>query len=151
QRYRYEPAGFDLRRELYRILGVDLTDVPGISSVTAHTILREGRTDVSRLRNASAVPSLLRLCPERQINGGRVLDTMSRRVRSRVALALRLGANSVEHASNYLGEFFRRITRERGKAQAITATLGVGMSETERGWSSGAGNVSDNEVKSTAI
>src|SRR5262245_33943871 len=40
----------------------------------------------------------------------------------RVALALRLGAYSLHHANNYLGEFFRRITRKLGKAQAIIAT-----------------------------
>ena len=37
-------------------------------------------------------------------------------------MALRLGAYSLHHANNYLGEFFRRITRKLGKAQAITAT-----------------------------
>ena len=30
QRGRYEPKGFDLRTELYRIFGIDLTNVPGI-------------------------------------------------------------------------------------------------------------------------
>src|SRR5262245_16859396 len=66
--------------------------------------------------------SWLGLCPERQISGGKVLYTKSRRVRNRVALALRLGAYSLHHANNYLGEFFRRITRKLGKPQAITAT-----------------------------
>ena len=41
QRQRYEPTSFDLRSELYRIFGVDLTEVPGISGVTAQTILCE--------------------------------------------------------------------------------------------------------------
>ena len=41
QRQHYEPKTFDLRTELHRIFGVDLTDVPGISAVTAHTILCE--------------------------------------------------------------------------------------------------------------
>jgi transposase len=122
QRRHYEPATFDLRGELYRILGVDLTDVPGISAVTAHTILCEIGTDVSQFRNASAFASWLGLCPDRQISGGRVLYTKSRRVRNRLALALRMGANSLHHANNYLGEFFRRITRKLGKPQAITAT-----------------------------
>ena len=122
QRRHYEPATFDLRGELYRILGVDLTDVPGISAVTAHTILCEIGTNVSQFRNASAFASWLGLCPDRQISGGRVLYTKSRRVRNRLALALRMGANSLHHANNYLGEFFRRITRKRGKPQAITAT-----------------------------
>jgi len=122
QRRHYEPATFDLRGELYRILGVDLTDVPGISAATAHTILCEIGTDVSQFRNASAFASWLGLCPDRQISGGRVLYTKSRRVRNRLALALRMGANSLHHANNYLGEFFRRITRRLGKPQAITAT-----------------------------
>jgi transposase len=122
QRHHYEPKSFDLRAELYRIFGVDLTDVPGISAVTAHTILCEIGTDVSRFQNASAFASWLGLCPEQQISGGRVLYTKSRRVRNRVALALRMGANSLHHANNYLGEFFRRIVRRLGKPQAITAT-----------------------------
>ena len=51
QRRRYEPRTFDLRGELYRIFGVDLTNVPGISAITAQTILCEIGTDVFRFRN----------------------------------------------------------------------------------------------------
>lgn len=122
QRRRYQPKTFDLRGELYRIFGVDLTNVPGISAITAQTILCEIGTDVSRFRNASAFASWLGLCPENKISGGKVLYTKSRRVRSRVATALRMAANSLHHAKDYLGEFFRRITRKLGKPQAITAT-----------------------------
>jgi hypothetical protein len=57
QRRRYEPKTFDLRGELYRIFGVDLTNVPGISAITAQTILCEIGTDVSRFCNASAFAS----------------------------------------------------------------------------------------------
>ena len=51
-----------------------------------------------------------------------MLFTKSRRVRSRVATALRMGAQSLHHAKDYLGEFLRRITRKLGKPQAVTAT-----------------------------
>lgn len=112
KRPRYEPKSFDLRSELYRIFGVDLTDVPGVSAITAQTILCEIGTD------ASAFASWLGLCPEKKISGGKVLYTKSRRVRSRVATALRMGAHSLHHAKDYLGEFFRRITRKLGKPQA---------------------------------
>ena len=122
QRRRYEPKVFDLRAELYRIFGVDLTNVPGISAITAQTILCEIGTDVSKFRNASAFASWLGLCPENKISGGKVLYTKSRRVRSRVATALRMGAHSLHDAKDYLGEFFRRITRKLGKPQAVTAT-----------------------------
>jgi len=118
----YEPRTFDLRGELYRVFGVDLTNVPGISALTAQTILCEIGTDVSRFRNASAFASWLGLCPEKKVSGGKVLFTKSRRVRSRVATALRMCAQSLHHAKDYLGEFFRRITRKLGRPQAITAT-----------------------------
>jgi hypothetical protein len=54
QRQHYEPTSFDLRGELYRIFGVDLTEVPGIGAVTAHTILCEIGPHLSAFRNASA-------------------------------------------------------------------------------------------------
>src|SRR5215471_17621912 len=121
QKQHNDPA-FDLRGELYRILGVDLTDIPGINELTAHTIISEIGTDVSRFRNASAFASWLGLCPERQVSGGKVLYTKTRPVKSRVANALRLGAHSLHHANNYLGEFFRRMRRKLGTPEAVTAT-----------------------------
>jgi transposase len=45
-----------------------------------------------------------------------------KRERSRVATALRMGAQSLHHAKDYLGEFFRRITWKFGRPEAITAT-----------------------------
>jgi hypothetical protein len=82
---------FDLSRELYRIAGVDLTDIPGVSTLTAQAILTEIGPDVSRFRNASAFASWLGLCPEKRISGGRVLSCKTRKVKSRAAIALRLG------------------------------------------------------------
>src|SRR5271169_1868975 len=115
----YEPRTFDLRAELYRVFGVDLTNVPGISALTAQTILCEVGTDVSRFRNASAFASWLGLCPEKKVSGGKVLFTKSRQVRSRVATALRMCANSLCRAKGYFGEFFRRMRAKLGTAQAI--------------------------------
>ncbi len=101
---------------------MDLTHVPGISAITAQTMLSEIGTDVSRFPNASAFASWLGLCQENKISGGKLLYSKSRRVRSRVATALRMATNSLHHAKDYFGEFFRRITRRLGKPQAITAT-----------------------------
>jgi hypothetical protein len=39
-----------------------------------------------------------------------------------VATALRMGAQSLHHAKDYVGEFSRRITLKLGRPQAITAT-----------------------------
>ena len=121
QRRRYEPRTFDLGGTLPHLRS-------GSHQCARHqcdhaqTILCEIGTDVSRFRNASAFASWLGLCPEKKISGGKVLFTKSRRVRSRVATALRMCAQSLHHAKDYLGEFFRRITRKLGRPQAITAT-----------------------------
>jgi transposase len=121
QRAGNEP-GFDLKSELFRIAGVDLTDVPGISTLTAHTILMEVETDISRFRNASAFASWLGLCPEKQVSGGKVLYTRTRKVKNRAAIALRLGAHCLYHAQNYLGDFYRKMKWRLGAPAAVTAT-----------------------------
>jgi transposase len=121
QRAGNEPT-FDLKAELFRIAGVDLTDVPGISTLTAHTILVEVGVDVSRFRNGSAFASWLGLCPEKQVSGGRVLYTRTRKVKNRAAIALRLGAHCLYHAQNYLGEFYRKMKWRLGAPEAVTAT-----------------------------
>src|SRR5215831_18756072 len=126
KRTRYQRQGndpsFDLRAELYRIAGVDLTDIPGVSAMTAQVILTEIGPDVSRFPNASAFASWLGLCPEKRISGGKLLSCKTRKVKSRAATALRLGAHSLCRAKDYFGEFFRRMRAKLGTAQAITAT-----------------------------
>jgi hypothetical protein len=121
QRQVNDPA-FDLRGELYRIAGVDLTDIPGVSTLTAQVVLTEIGPDVSRFRNASAFASWLGLCPEKRVSGGKVLSCKTRKVKSRAAIALRLGAHSLCRAKDYFGEFFRRMRAKLGTAQATTAT-----------------------------
>jgi len=121
QRQVNDPA-FDLRHELYRIAGVDLTDIPGVSTLTAQVILTEIGPDVSRFRNASAFASWLGLCPEKRVSGGKILSCKTRKVKSRAAIALRLGAHSLCRAKDYFGEFFRRLRARLGAPQATTAT-----------------------------
>ena len=111
QCYGNDPA-FDLRSELYRIAGVDLTDIPGLSAATAQVILTEIGADGSRFRNASAFASWLGLCPEKKISGGKVLSAKTRKVKNRAAMALRMEASSLYRAKGYFGEFFRAPTGE---------------------------------------
>src|SRR5260370_8581523 len=121
QRQGNDPS-FDLRGQLYRIAGVDLTDISGVSAVTAQVILTEVGPDLRRFRNASAFAWWLGLCPENRVSGGKVLSCKTRKVKSRAALALRLGANSLSRSKGYFGEFFRRIRAKLGTPQTITPT-----------------------------
>jgi transposase len=112
---------FDLRKHLYRVFGVDLTAVPGISVLTAHTILSEIGPDISKFRSASAFASWLGLCPHNDISGGRILSTKTRRVKNRAALAFRMAANALFRSQTPLGDFFRRMRAKLGAPSAITA------------------------------
>ncbi len=112
---------FDLRGHLYRIFGIDLTAVPGISVLTAHTFLAEIGPDLSKFRNASAFASWLGLCPHNDISGGKVLAVKTRRVNNRAARAFRMAANSLHQSKSWLGDYFRRMRTKLGAPKAITA------------------------------
>jgi transposase len=114
-------AHFDLRNNLYRVFGVDLTDVPGVSSLTAHVLLTEVGPDLSRFPSAAAFASWLGLCPDNRISGGKILSVRTRHVVSRLAIALRLAAQSLYSSRSYLGDYFRRIRTRLGAPAAITA------------------------------
>ena len=63
------------------------------------------------------------VCVRRSRSAEERFSTLELRpVRNRVALALRLGANSLHHADNYLGNFFRRMKRKIDRPPAVTAT-----------------------------
>jgi transposase len=117
---RNEPR-FDLRGELYRIFGVDLTQIPGINVLTAHTLLAEVGPDLSRFATASAFASWLGLCPDNRISGGKVLSVQTRIVKNRAAIALRLAAQSLHRSQSFLGNYFRRLRTKMGTPKAITA------------------------------
>jgi transposase len=113
---------FDLRGHLYRIFSVDLTEVPGISGLTAHTLLTEVGSDLSKFPNAAAFASWLGLCPDNRISGGKILSVATRKVKNRLASALRMAAQSLHRSQSYLGQYFRRMRSRLGTPAAITAT-----------------------------
>lgn len=84
-----------LREEAYRILGVDLTTIPGISVVHVQTILAELGPGISKFRSAGAFSSWMGLCPDNDISGGKVLWRGTRKVKNRIALTLRMAAQSL--------------------------------------------------------
>src|SRR5882724_4537178 len=116
---RTEPL--DLRLELYRAFGVDLTQVPGINALTAQVLLTEVGPTLGRFPTAAAFCSWLRLCPEPRISGGQVLSSKTRPTKNRAALALRLAAQALHKSQTFLGEYFRRMKARLGPPKAITA------------------------------
>lgn len=118
---RNEPH-FDARTELYRLCGVDLTQVPGLQVNTTLVLFTElGPDFVARFPTGKCFGSWLGLCPDNRITGGKIISVKTRDVKSRAALALRLAAQSLWHSKDYLGDCFRRWKARLGTPKAITA------------------------------
>jgi len=116
-----QPA-FDARTECYRVLGVDLTVVPGIETPTALVFLCElGPGCAEKFATAKHFASWLGLSPDNRITGGKVISRKTRAVKSRVATALRLAAQSLWRAQNYFGDLYRRWKARLGNPKAVTA------------------------------
>jgi transposase len=111
----------DLRTELYRILGTDLTQVPGFQVSNVCALLAELGPDLKAFPDADHFVSWLGLCPNPQISGGKVLRRGTRHVKHRVATIFRIAAQTLHHNKSALGEFYRRQRSKLGAPKAITA------------------------------
>jgi len=121
QRAQGNAPKFDLRTELHRVTGVDLTRIDGIDVLNAHTILMEVGWDMSRFPTEGHFASWLGLCPNNRISGDKVLGRSTKRVPSRAAKAFRLAANALLRSDSYLGAQYRRLRSRLGAPKAITA------------------------------
>lgn len=113
---------FDLRSHLYRIFGTDLTQIDGISVLTAHVLFSEIGPDVAKFPSANHFCSWLGLCPNNKISGGKILSSKTRPGSGRAAQALRLAAQALWKSQSYLGHYYRRMRARHGTPKAITAT-----------------------------
>jgi transposase len=114
--------GFDVRKALYYVVGLDLTEIEGFSELTALTVISEIGAGVSQFATVKKFCSWLGLCPNWKKTGGRVKSSRTRRGGNRVALALRMAAQSLHHSRGALGGFLRRMRGRLGMQAAITAT-----------------------------
>jgi len=123
---RRKPKGntpkFDLHSHLYRISGVDFTQIDGLDTLSVLNILSEIGLDPTRFPSVKHFSSWLGLCPGSHITGGKVKSTKTRKVVNRAANAFRLAAQSLHHSHSALGAYYRRLKSRLGPAKAITAT-----------------------------
>ncbi len=114
---------FDLRQELIRITGTDLTRLPGIGLSTALTLISEIGLDMTRWKSAKHFVSWLRLAPNNKISGGKILRNKSKQGKNRAAIALRMGVSGLYRENNdtALGAFVRIKKAKIGAPKAITA------------------------------
>jgi transposase len=112
---------FDLRAELYRVTGADLTLIDGINVQTAQVVISEVGVDMTRWPDEHHFSSWLGLAPNHDITGGKVIRRRTKKVLNRAARALRLAAQSLHHSHTALGAKYRRFRGRLTAPEAITA------------------------------
>lgn len=112
----------DLRTELYRVLGTDATQIPGLGTGHVATLVAELGCDLSDFGTGGRFCMWLGVCPNPQISGGKVLKRGTRDVKNRAATVFRMAAQSLHHDSSALGAYYRRMRSKLGAPKAITAT-----------------------------
>jgi transposase len=111
-----------LAGHLKRILGVDLTAIPGLNVLAVLSLLSEMGTNMAKWRHEKAFASWLGLSPHNKVSGERVLSSRTRKVNNRAATTLRLAAMMLGKTDTPLGAFYRRKRAQLGAPKAITAT-----------------------------
>src|SRR5215467_2534801 len=112
---------FDLRQELFRMTGEDLTRIDGIDVMTATTILSEVGWDMSKWKTENHFVSWLRLCPDNKISGAKIIGKGRLPTNNRATLALKMAASTLRVSNTYLGAQFRRLKTKLGAPVAIKA------------------------------
>lgn len=112
---------FDLRTQLFKMCGVDLTRIDGIDVTTALAVISETGADMSRFPTEGHFASWLGLCPGTKITGGKVMSGKTKRCANRAAQALRLAAAALRTSQSALGAYFRRLCSRMDKPKAVTA------------------------------
>jgi transposase len=122
QKRRKNQAHFDLAPALYRMTGVDLTQIDGLDALTVQKVLSEIGTDMSKWPTEKHFASWLRLCPNNKITGGKVVQRGVLPTQNRASTALRVAAASLKNSDSALGAYYRRMRARQGAPAAITAT-----------------------------
>jgi transposase len=124
QRQRKKKSGspdFDMRTEAYQLLGVDLTQIPGLMQLVFMRFSEVGR-DMSRWPTAGHFVWWLARCTDNDIRGGRVLWRGARPTKNRAGTLFRMAASSWYREQGPIGDYLRRMKAKLGPAGGTTAT-----------------------------
>lgn len=113
----------DLKAELKRICGVDLTSIDGINVMTAFTVISEAGTDMSRFADENHFTSWMGLAPSKDISGGKTVGRGKKKVKNRVAVVLRTAATALLESDSHLGARYRHLRRKLPSFKAAVKAM----------------------------
>jgi transposase len=114
---------FNLRAIAFKIYGIDLYQVSGVSNGLVLSLLSTLGKGIYKFPTSKHFVSWLRLAPNNKISGGRLISSRTPKGKNSLSLALRQAANAVGNAKEHpLKNFFSKVAFKKGRGAAITAT-----------------------------
>ncbi|QJW89102.1 IS110 family transposase [Spirosoma taeanense] len=108
----------------HKLLGVDLSNIPGFGRDALLTFIAEVGESISKFHSAKAFAKWLGFTPNNKASGGKVLSKKTLKNKSTLPNTFRMVANSLGNMKkpNPMTAFFQRIAYRAGRIKAITAT-----------------------------
>lgn len=114
---------YSVANYLYKMNGVDVTAIPGLSEITSMTVFSEiGGKLQSSFKTVKHFLSWVNLVPNNRITGGKVISSRMKKTKNVVGQAFRDAANALWNDKGPLGEYLRRKKAKSGGKAAIIAT-----------------------------
>jgi transposase len=110
------------RQALYRMAGVDATQIDAVGVETVEVVLSEYGADLSRFPSEKEFVSHATLAPHVPKSGGKpVKKKKPNSASARVANALRMAAPALRHSDTALGAYYRHTAQRKGADVATFA------------------------------
>ena len=112
-----------MRQALYRMSGVDATQIDAIGVEAVEVILSEYGPDLSRFPTEKQFIAHATLAPHVAKSGGKPIQKKKRQSAStRVANVLRMAALALRHSDTALGAYYRHLSQRKGADVAVFAS-----------------------------
>jgi transposase len=108
---------------LKTIYGIDVTKIPGFSSVTAVTVLSETGTNLKeKFPSKKQFLSWLNVVPNNKITAGKIISSKVKKKKNKAGQSFRFAANALKNSKCPIGDYFRKVKSREGHGKAIIAT-----------------------------
>lgn len=123
KRLKSHEFSFNLKEEIERITGADLTLLPAMGVSTALTMISETGLDMTKWKSYKHFNSWLGIAANNKVSGGKILQNRTKKKKKRAAMVLRMAVSGLYSEANdtAIGAFFRRKKAQIGAPKATTA------------------------------
>ncbi len=123
KRLKSHEFSFNLKDEIERITGTNLTLLPAMGVSTALTLISETGLDMKKWQSYKHFNSWLGIAANNKVSGGKILQNRTKKKKKRAAIVLRMAVSGLYRETNdtAIGAFFRRKKAQIGAPKATTA------------------------------